>query len=526
MIFFDDADAADLGLKSTSSTSDGREEKDDDGDPKTPENEDLSRRKQRCDGLIDWVRRVATGKGRLMINKDSIIDDQVKLQEEELERMNREMCLRFRIITAEGEAYQPRRGARGKEKAFRAAGLHDFTLVDNSDKMFSSPMTRTWAPAKPAEIKVGDEHQAIVPEFDEAVANAILENLHKFTEKETQMLGSKFWPPNNEDDESSPVPAPTKGNSRKRLKSYEPEDEQLLLLGVNTENAAKRIAPNVIITTKEEEEDVGSIGEAKEKEEEEQKIIAVVEANKTYSEMLAEENFVTLTNDKGQEEVIKLVRVSLEDVEEARAQLKREIGDSLDIQTSFGLHDMGIVVENQWSDEEREIFAKHVRKNCDNLRPMKALLPFKTMSQIVSYYYNVWQTTTSNPRRVDIWHPPEEKRPNWKERKKVVLKATAAEKRQKQRAKAVAPEIILKEKCRKEFAQMLEWIRSTCATNPRQAAYNANRAETVTKLRSHMIDRIHGLRLKTQDDKDNFEDYKSYFHQRISYGGGGGVVRF
>ena len=33
-------------------------------------------------------------------------------------------------------------------------------------------------------------------EFDEEVKRAIVDNLEHFTEKETQMLGVQFWPPN------------------------------------------------------------------------------------------------------------------------------------------------------------------------------------------------------------------------------------------------------------------------------------------------------------------------------------------
>ena len=76
--------------------------------------------------------------------------------------------------------------------------------------------------------------------------------------------------------------------------------------------------------------------------------------------------------------------------------------------------------------------------------------------------------------------------------------------------------LILKQRCKKEFAQMIEWIRSSCSTNPRHAAYNASRAETVTKLRQHMMERVHSLRLYSQNDKDNFDDYKQYFFQRMT----------
>ena len=115
-------------------------------EPRTPspsnddeenEEEKKEKRKQQCEQLYQWLSRMATKPGRMLVNKDAIIDDQVKMQEEELERRNRAMCLRFKLVTAEGEAHQPRRGARGKEKAFRAAGLHDFTLVEESEKMFS-----------------------------------------------------------------------------------------------------------------------------------------------------------------------------------------------------------------------------------------------------------------------------------------------------------------------------------------------------------------------------------------------------
>ena len=52
------------------------------------------------------------------------------------------------------------------------------------------------ATSKPAIIRVGDEYQAQVPDFDEEVKKAIVDNLEHFTEKETQMLGVRFWPPN------------------------------------------------------------------------------------------------------------------------------------------------------------------------------------------------------------------------------------------------------------------------------------------------------------------------------------------
>ena len=508
------------------------EEKKSTEEKKKEEEEKKEKRKQQCEQLYQWLSRMATKPGRMLVNKDAIIDDQVKMQEEELERRNRAMCLRFKLVTAEGEAHQPRRGARGKEKAFRAAGLHDFTLVEESEKMFSSPMTRVWQPVKPAIIRVGDEYQAQVPEFDEEVKKAIVDDLEHFTEKETQMLGVRFWPLNNNDQNNNNntntnTNSPTRKSTRKRSKSREPAEEE-------EEKAAKRLAPSennanngeqaknievvgvagaaAVVTTAKAELDSNNAPA----------VGAVVVKTETQGEEVKDPDLVAYINAQGQEEIIRIVRVPLEDIAEARAKFKREVGDSLHVQTSFGLHDMGVVVANAWSEEERDIFTQHVTKNCDNLRPMKPLLPNKTMSQIVSYYYNVWQTTRANPRRVDIWHPPEEKRSHKRERERALAKALAAEKRlrkqqqKKERKLAIAPEIILKQRCKKEVAQMVEWIRSSCATNPRHAAYNANRAETVTKLRQHMMERVHSLRLYSQNDKDIFDDYKQYFFQRMT----------
>ena len=75
----------------------------------------------------------------MLVNQDAIIDDQVKMQEEQLERRNREMCLRFKLVTAKSRSAQTAKRRERKEKAFRAAGLHDFTLVEESDKMFFIP---------------------------------------------------------------------------------------------------------------------------------------------------------------------------------------------------------------------------------------------------------------------------------------------------------------------------------------------------------------------------------------------------
>lgn len=508
------------------------EEKKSTEEKKKEEEEKKEKRKQQCEQLYQWLSRMATKPGRMLVNKDAIIDDQVKMQEEELERRNRAMCLRFKLVTAEGEAHQPRRGARGKEKAFRAAGLHDFTLVEESEKMFSSPMTRVWQPVKPAIIRVGDEYQAQVPEFDEEVKKAIVDDLEHFTEKETQMLGVRFWPlnnnnQNNNNNTNSNTNSPTRKSTRKRSKSREPAEEEeekaakrLVSSENNTNNGEK--AKNIevvgvagaaaVVTTAKAELDSNNAPA----------VGAVVVKTETQGEEVKDPDLVAYINAQGQEEIIRIVRVPLEDIAEARAKFKREVGDSLHVQTSFGLHDMGVVVANAWSEEERDIFTQHVTKNCDNLRPMKPLLPNKTMSQIVSYYYNVWQTTRANPRRVDIWHPPEEKRSHKRERERALAKALAAEKRlrkqqqKKERKLAIAPEIILKQRCKKEVAQMVEWIRSSCATNPRHAAYNANRAETVTKLRQHMMERVHSLRLYSQNDKDIFDDYKQYFFQRMT----------
>ncbi len=494
---------------------------------KEEEEEKKQMRKQQCEQLYQWLTRVATKPGRMLVNQDAIIDDQVKMQEEQLERRNREMCLRFKLVTAEGEAHRPRRGARGKEKAFRAAGLHDFTLVEESDKMFSSPMTRAWQPAKPAIIRVGDEYQARVPEFDEEVKRAIVDNLEHFTEKETQMLGVRFWPPNNDMNNNNNTGSPTRKSPRRRSKSREPVEEE--------ENAAKRLALSendkkkievIGVATGGGIETAGITTKATAKagidSNDASAAAAVAVKTETVGEEVKDPDLVAFINARGEEEVIRIVRVPPEDIAEARTKFKREIGGSLHVQASFGFHDMGIVVANAWSEEERDIFAQHVTKNCDNLRPMKPLLPNKTMSQIVSYYYNVWQTTRTNPRRVDIWHPPQEKRSQKRERERVLAKALAAEKRlrkqqqNKERKSATAPEIILKQRCKKEFAQMIEWIRSSCSTNPRHAAYNASRAETVTKLRQHMMERVHSLRLYSQNDKDNFDDYKQYFFQRMT----------
>ena len=515
------------------SNDDDDDDKDDNAKAKEEEEKKQMRKKQ-CEQLYEWLTRVATKPGRMLVNRDAIIDDQVKVQEEELERRNRAMCLRFKLVTAEGEAHRPRRGARGKEKAFRAAGLHDFTLVEESDKMFSSPMTRVWQPAKPAIIRVGNEYQAEVPEFDEEVKKAIVDNLEHFTEKETQMLGVRFWPPNDDNNNNSNSKknnssnSPTRKSTRKRSKSREPAAEE-------EENAAKRLAPSennnsnveqaqkieggalegsapVATTTAKAELDTNNALAAG----------AVTVKTETQGEEVKDPDLVAFINAQGQEEVIRIVRVPPEDIAEARAKFKREVGDSLHVQNSFGLHDMGIVVANSWSQEERDIFAQHVTKNCDNLRPMKPLLPNRSMSQIISYYYNVWQTTRANPRRVDIWHPPEEKRSHKRERERALAKALAVEKRLRKRQQkaerklTVAPEIILKQRCKKEVAHMIEWIRSSCATNPRHAAYNASRAETATKLRQHMMERVHSLRLYSQNDKDIFDDYKQYFFQRMT----------
>ena len=100
--------------------------------------------------------------------------------------------------------------------------------------MFSSPMTRAWQPAKPAIIRVGDEYQARVPEFDEEVKRAIVDNLEHFTEKETQMLGVRFWPPNNDMNNNNNTGSPTRKSPRRRSKSREPVEEE--------ENAAKHLA--------------------------------------------------------------------------------------------------------------------------------------------------------------------------------------------------------------------------------------------------------------------------------------------
>ena len=167
--------------------------------------------------------------------------------------------------------------------------------------------------------------------------------------------------------------------------------------------------------------------------------------------------------------------VAPEIIATARARLEAELEHFGVAPSAIGLDTIGTdACAMGWTTEERQIFAEHASKHSDDLYPLRKALPKKSMRDVVSYYYNVWQTNSANDGRVDV-AGSEEPTP------RVRVKKPAATK--------IPPEVIQKEKDVKSLTGFLDWLRAT-GMNPKRAIKNAYRAPTSVRIKTHIMSRF------------------------------------
>ena len=278
-------------------------------------------------------------------------------------------------------------------------------------------------------IRVGDAHQAVVPLATMTTSEFVV---GKPTARETALLGVKVWPPeierprtrsqspslspNDDDDGPAEVRAPA------RISAVPMSDTPP---SVSTEKASKS-----------DDEDDGNAGEG----------------------------------------LRRTPVVPPERVAEARARLEEALTRANVTAEALGLDTIGVEAgARRWTSEERRAFAEHVSRHADNLFPLRKALPGKTMSDIVNYYYNVWQVDCANDGRVDVAgseNPtPRVKKPS---------------------APKIPPEVIQKDKDVKTLTSFVDWIRGM-AMNPRRAIKNAYRAPATAKVKSHIMSRFRSV---------------------------------
>ena len=277
-------------------------------------------------------------------------------------------------------------------------------------------------------IRVGDAHQAVVPLATMSTSAFVV---GKPTARETALLGVKVWPPEIE-----------RPRTRSQSPSLSPNDND----GPAEVRAPARISavpmsdtPPSVSTekaSKSDDEDDGNAGEG----------------------------------------LRRTPVVPPERVAEARARLEEALTRANVTAEALGLDTIGVEAgARRWTAEERRAFAEHVSRHADNLFPLRKALPGKTMSDIVNYYYNVWQVDCANNGRVDVAgseNPtPRVKKPS---------------------APKIPPEVIQKDKDVKTLTSFVDWIRGM-AMNPRRAIKNAYRAPATAKVKSHIMSRFRSV---------------------------------
>ena len=277
-------------------------------------------------------------------------------------------------------------------------------------------------------IRVGDAHQAVVPLATMTTSEFVV---GKPTARETALLGVKVWPPEIE-----------RPRTRSQSPSLSPNDSD----GPAEVRAPARISavpmsdtPPSVSTekaSKSDDEDDGNAGEG----------------------------------------LRRTPVVPPERLAEARARLEEALARANVTAEALGLDTIGVEAgARRWTAEERRAFAEHVSRHADNLFPLRKALPGKTMSDIVNYYYNVWQVDCANNGRVDV-AGSENPTPRMK----------------KPSAPKIPPEVIQKDKDLKTLTSFVDWIRGM-AMNPRRAIKNAYRAPATAKVKSHIMSRFRAV---------------------------------
>ena len=140
----------------------------------------------------------------------------------------------------------------------------------------------------------------------------------------------------------------------------------------------------------------------------------------------------------------------------------------------LGLRTIGAAnARENWDDDEIATFSRHVTAYADDLIRLKNKLPKKTMRDVVSYYYNVWQIGVENLGRVDIEG----------------AEAPAPRERRRGPAPKYTSAQIQLEKDQRRIHNFLEYIRAV-AMNPKRAMLNVHRAPTTTRVFEHMMARF------------------------------------
>ena len=140
----------------------------------------------------------------------------------------------------------------------------------------------------------------------------------------------------------------------------------------------------------------------------------------------------------------------------------------------LGLRTIGAAnARENWDDDEIATFSRHVTAYADDLIRLKNKLPKKTMRDVVSYYYNVWQIGVENFGRVDIEG----------------AEAPAPRERRRGPAPKYTSAQIQLEKDQRRVHNFLEYIRAV-AMNPKRAMLNVHRAPMTARVFEHMMGRF------------------------------------
>lgn len=164
-----------------------------------------------------------------------------------------------------------------------------------------------------------------------------------------------------------------------------------------------------------------------------------------------------------------------EEIAASRAALEDDLRrGGADEESLLGLRTIGAAHAREgWDDEEVAVFAEHATRYCDDLFRLRAKLPKKSMRDVVSYYYNVWQIGYMNYGRVDV-EGAEEPAPRERARRGPAPKYTA--------------EQVQREKDEKSLRGFVDWIRGV-AINTKRAMLNVHRAPTTARVKGHMMTR-------------------------------------
>jgi len=308
-------------------------------------------------------------------------------------------------------------------------------------------------------IRVGVDHQAIVPETRDATfARGTMDA------RERAYLGWRMFPP-----ESGGTSA-TRAGTR-------PSPWRVKTAATSVDDVASEQAMGVVKTTTEPE--TANANDARRRAERD----ATANTNDDGEEKENDEDSSAVKTPKPlfTEEEIAAARKSLEDALRARG-----VDDASGL---LGLATVGATrAREHWDADEMTTFSAHVTKYADDLIRCKAKLPKKTMRDVVSYYYNVWQVGCGNLGRVDV-EGAEDAAPRERARRGPVPKHTSEE--------------IQREKDGRTIQSFLEYIRAV-AVNPKRAMLNVHRAPTTARVHGHIMTRFRAATHPAPGDTEGY----------------------